>query len=139
MSQNYPSKGIRRKFKTVESLDGTAITTAATITVPSGDFGILYKLWINLDAASDADILNLQSLMLGTVTIGAVAWPFILHPYIARAAADSSVDQLDLGPWEFDFGVDGLYSGVSGDNITFVIGSAGAGIKTTLSFIYSGD
>ncbi len=133
---NYPSHGIQRKFKTVLSADNTAITTAATITVPSGAFGILWKLWLGLDVTDTTDIQALVDPLALQVTIGSVVWAPYIHPYIAHA---TNQDHIDLGPWEFDFGVDGLYSGVSGNDITFVVGAAGSGIKAKIDYIYAGD
>ncbi len=138
MSSAFPSKGIKRKFNRFLSADDTIL--ASTITVPDDQFGIMWKLWVSLDVASEADLHNLPAILAVSVVIGTVSWLVELHPYIARGAAElAKIEHIDLGPWDFDFGIEGLYSGVKGHNIVVAVAAAGTGIKVRVDYIYSGD
>lgn len=138
MSLVFPSQGITRKFKSTVSTADTALTS--TITVPSNHYGIIWKLWVDLAVASEAMLEVLPVIMTPTVTIGSVVWARSIHPYIARTGDDvNDTDHKDLGPWEFDFGIDGLYSGVLGENIVVTLGAAGANVATRVNYIYAGD
>lgn len=132
MSRNYPSPGIQRKFGTKESEDDTIL--ADSITVAAGHFAILWKASLSLDVTSDGDLASLPARLRMTITIGSVSHTLDYHPFIAHA---TNQDYMDLGPWREDFGIDGLYSGVAGDNLIFAVGAGGSGIKTRVNYIYS--
>lgn len=137
MSGAYPSKGIAKKVKgNLVSSDNTALSS--TITVDDNNFGILYRLTLSVDVASEADFDNLVANIDCQITIGSTLWHFQLHPRIPEATAGNAF-WMDLGPWHLDWGEEGLYSGVKGDDIVFSIGAAGTGIKTQLDYMYSGD
>lgn len=138
MSSIFPSRGITKKFVHAASADNTALTS--TITVPSTQYGVIYRLWVDVDVATEADLENLVAGASITVTIGAKGFDVAVHPYIQhREATEAYIRTVDLGPWFFDFGPDGLYSGVKGDNIVVGVVAMGTGIKSRANYLYSGD
>jgi hypothetical protein len=139
MSETHPTKGIAKKTKVVQSADDTAITTAAKITVPANQYAAIYFLHVSCDVLDEADIENLNAVVVVSVLIGGTAvFTTDIHPFSAETTATKG-DIYDLGPWHFDFGHDGLYSGVKGEDLTFSIGQFGTGIKSRISFKYTGD
>ncbi len=138
MSRLFPSKGIQKKVGLELSADATAL--ASQVLVGDNDYGVLYKLWVGTDVASETDLENLPGIWAITVTIGSTIWYSNVHPFISHVDAQTVVVEhrtVDLGPWDFDFGQDGLYSGVKGDNIQIAVTAGGTGIKTRVSYIYS--
>ncbi len=135
---SYPSHGIRRKFKTAVSSADTALSS--TITVPAGAFGIVWKLGLSLNTSTEAMLEALPGLLLVKITIGDLVWTKRLHPFIEhRNGSEAYVRTVDLGPWDWDFGIDGLYSAVPGDDIVVQADAAGGTNTTIVSYIYSGD
>jgi hypothetical protein len=138
MTAIHPSQRIARKNKRAVSADDTALSS--TITVPAGEFGVIYRLWVDLDVVSEADVENLNASVTISVTIGSTVFTLEVHPYIETTDTGSDFHRhVDLGPWFFDFGEDGFYSGVKGDNIVVAVDAAGTGIKTQVNYLYSGD
>ena len=138
MSQIFPSGAIAKKFKRVQSADGGTISS--TITVPAQNYGVVYRLWLDLDVTSETDLEILPAKLLLTITIGSVDFKIDVHPKIEHTSAlPQEYRTIDLGPWPFDFGSDGLYSGVKGDDIVIAVLAAGSGVKTQVNYIYSGD
>lgn len=136
MTTTFPSRDIAHKFATALSNDNGAISS--TQTVPAANYGVIYKLWVDLDVTDETDLENLVDPLTVSVTIGSTVWSRFLHPYIARTADNTTnIEHIDLGPWPFDFGLAGLYSGVKGDNIIVAVVAAGTGIKTKADYIYS--
>lgn len=134
MSSTFPSKGIQKEFQSVDGADGSAISS--TQTVPADHYGIIYKLWVAIDVASEADMDAVVARIPITVTMGSSVWRTSVHPEITDGSA-TEIRWMDLGPWEFDFGLDGFYSGVKGDNVVVTVGAAGTGIGIELNYIYS--
>jgi len=120
---------------TTQSADNTEITTAATVTVSASDYGVLWKLWVDLDVGSEADIENLVDIIPISVTIGSTVWSTAVHPYTQDTT--NVWTQIDVGPWFFDFSPEGLASNVRGDDIVIAVGAAGTGVKTKVCYIYS--
>lgn len=135
MSRNFPSKEATRKLKTTSGSAGEI--TTSPITVLANEYGVVWKLWVDTDAANEADLKNLAGRYQAKITIGSTIWAVWLHGYLQHTLNVEAY--LNPGPHSFDFGVDGLYSGVLGDNITVTVGDAGDGIITTVNYIYSGD
>ncbi len=140
MSRLFPSQRIAKKHKLEQSGDGTLLTGG--VTVPAKNYGVVYMLWVDLDVLSETDLENLPKVMSITITIGSMTWQQAVHPFIAHVDAQTVVVEhrtVDLGPWFFPFGDDGLYSGVLGDDIVITVGSAGTGVKSRVNYLYSGD
>lgn len=131
-----PIGRIVKKFLRFQSADNTQI--AKTTIVAAEKYGVLYKLWVSVDVASEADLDNLNNKVIISVDIGAVDWKVDVHPLTTDTGA-TEIRHMDLGPWPFDFGIDGLYSGVKSDDIVITITAAGTNIKTTMNFIYAND
>lgn len=140
MSSTFPSKGIAKKFKFAIGADDTPLSSP--ITVPATKFGAIYRLWVSLDAGDDTDLTNLVATATISVTIGSTVFAHEIHPYISHVDAQVVVVEhrtVDLGPWSFDFGEDGLYSGVPGDDIVVGVDALGTGIKALVNYLYTGD
>lgn len=138
MSQVFPSGGIAKKFKRTRSNDDTALVD--TITVGAEDYGVVYRLWLSIDISSEADLELLPALLTPGIVIGSLVFDPYLHPFVEhRNASEAFIRTVDLGPWFFDFGLDGLYSGVKGDDIVITIPALGSGIKSKIIYLYSGD
>lgn len=139
MSSVFPSKGIRKKHKRIRSADATGIND--TITVAADHYGVVYRVWLDLDVSSEADLENLPADLVIQFVIGTLIFDIDVHPFIehtdAAAGAQPLHRHVNLGPWFFDLGPDGLYSGVLGDDIVLTVGSAGTGIKTKVHYLYS--
>jgi hypothetical protein len=138
MSRLFPSRRITRKTKTAVSTDNALLTS--TIAVVSNEYGILWKVVISLDVGSETDLENLAPkldifIKFNTTTF----WFQNVHPYLAHDDETHYFRHVDLGPWIIDFGEEGLYSGVKGQDIGITVSAAGTGIKTNVSYIYSGD
>jgi hypothetical protein len=136
MTQLHPSARIAKKHKRVQGIDNTQISD--TITVAADRYGVLYKLWVDVDVASEADLEALNQRVQVVVTIGAQDFKVWIHPYVETT--DTTPDfhrHVDLGPWFFDFGEDGFYSGVKGDDIVVLIGVAATVVKVGYNAIYS--
>ena len=139
MAFGFPARDTARKFAAQLSADDTA--NEKGITVPAKQYGILYRLWIDVDVASEGDLEALPASALIQVTIGATAvWATRIHPLVEhQVAAEAKLRWVDLGPWVFDFGEEGIYSGIKGDNIVVNVPAMGTGIKSQIVFQYSGD
>ncbi len=138
MTRMFPSREIARKLH--GALSGDNAVLSSVITVPATEYGVVWKVWFSVDVASEADLENLVATMAVGVTIGSTSWSVNVHPYIAhQEGAGTEFRHVDLGPWSFDFGIDGFYSGVKGEDITFTALAAGTGIKTSVEALYSGD
>ncbi len=139
MTKLHPAGRIAKKL--TKTLSAAATTNTTTITVPAGQVGVLYQLLVSVGVSTEA---NLEAL-LGTIDVSikfgsTVEWQFELHPFIEHT--DTTPDfhrSVDLGPWHFDFGEDGLYTGVQGDDLIVTVGSAGTGLKTLANIKYAGD
>lgn len=135
--KNHPSAhGVAKKFVKETSADNTELTSA--IVVPANEYGVLWRLWVDLDVASEADLKALPAVLLITVAVGSVVFMQNVHPYIAHTDTEHTFHG-DLGPWLFDFGPDGFYTGIRGDSILVTVAAAGVGIKTRANYFYSGD
>jgi len=134
--QGFPSSSVHKKHKVVASADDTAL--ASTITVADNQYGVVYRAWVGVDVSSEADLENLPALAAFTITIGSSAFTMALHPFIAHTDT-TKFRHVDLGPWFFDFGEDGFYSGVKGDNIVFAVTAMGTAVQSSLNYLYSGD
>lgn len=139
MTVLHPARGgITKKLKAQASSDDTI--NALTITVPSDQYGVLYTLLVDVDVGSEADLENLPANLVIQVNFNAVIiWVWALHPLIAHDDATNFFRQVDLGPWFWNFGEDGLYKGVKGHNLGVTVSAAGTGIKTTINIQYAGD
>ena len=141
MGSIYPGLHIQKKWAIATSADNTAL--ASTVTVTAKKFGVLYRLWVSADTGTgtdETDIENLVSLCSVSASIGSTAFSATLHPFIEHDTADTESPthrSIDLGPWPFDFGEEGMYSGVLADNIVIGVGKMGTGIKTSVSYQYS--
>ena len=134
------AQGGLKKWKKELSADATAL--AGGVTVAAGDYGVVYKLWLDLDVSSEADLEALPDLLLLTITIGTTVFSLYVHPYVEHTDAHASAyihRTVDLGPWYFDFGPDGIYSDTAGDNIVIAVEAAGNGVKSRVNYQYSGD
>ncbi len=136
MTQIFPSQRIAKKFKTKQSGDNNTLND--TVTVGTSDYGVIYKLWVDVDVINEADLKNASSKLDVMVTIGSLIWKVAIHLYILHTVTQNTFYS-DLGPWAFDFGDDGLYSGVLGDDIVIDVAAAGSGIKARVNYTYSGD
>lgn len=139
--KTHPSAhGVAKKFVKATSADDTELTSA--IVVPDNEYGVVWKVWVDLDVASEADLEALPGVLLITVAVGAVVFMQNVHPYVSHVDAQVVVGEhrtVDLGPWFFDFGPDGFYTGIRGDSILLTVAAAGTGIKTRVNYFYSGD
>lgn len=133
----FPSREIARKHTFAISLDNTALSSPKTVAATK--YGVIYSLWVSVDVAAEGDLDNLVATMTISVTIGSTVWSHEVHPFIADGHATQMRTQLDLGPWSFDFGRDGFYSGVRGEDLAVAVAAAGTGIKSMASYLYSGD
>lgn len=137
MSQIFPSGGIAKKSA---SIAGAADTVRiATVSVAATRRAVLYKLSVGIDVATEANLKTLN----GSVIIKAAfalttAWLVYVHPYIIHTVTQNTFHS-DLGPWEWDFGPDGLYSGVLGENLVVTVNDFGANVASIQNLIYSGD
>lgn len=141
MSSGFPSAGIRKKSVSSLGSDDTLMTLS--IPVPATQYGILYQLYVDCNVGSETDVENLNALVALRLTMGGtIIWGVDLHPFVAHVDAQTVVVEhrtVDLGPWLYDFGLDGLYNGVRGDDLVLTVGKFGTGIKSRISIIYSGD
>lgn len=142
MSSTFPSKGIAKKFATKSSAADGALSD--TKTVAATNYGVVYKLWVSIDTPTEADLDLLKATASISITMGSTAWVVEIHPFIADGDATQARTWLDLGPWLFDFGDDGLYSGVLGDDIVVAVDAVstadgGAGTIIKADYLYSGD
>jgi hypothetical protein len=138
MTEMFPSAGIAKKLHSGTSGDNAIL--ASIVTVPATEYGIVWKAWFDLDVGDETDLENLVAILNLGVTIGSSSWNVNVHPYIEHTDAGPDVHRhVDLGPWFFDFGNDGFYSGVLGDDIAFAAAAAGTGIKVSVKALYSGD
>lgn len=112
------------------SLSGDDTALSATISVAANRFGVIYDMYVFLDVASETDLENLPAILLASVTIGDKVFPIILHPLVEHTSGTpTNFRNVRIGPWRFEFGPDGFYSGVPGDDIVIAFGAAGTGIK----------
>lgn len=140
MSRTFPSKGIAKKHNTEVSADNAVIQKIHTAL--EGEYGIMYRLWVSIDVASETDLENLSGMEELRVTIGSGAnvktWYAQVHPLIAHTDT-TKFRYVDLGPWFFDFGDEGFYNGIEDSSVTILIPAFGTGIKSRISYLYSGD
>ena len=118
MTMAHPSWRIPKKFKYAISADDTILSS--TITVPATRYGVIYRAWLSLDVASEADLEALPAVMHWFIYVGSVLTRLYVHPYVEHTDGHASAyvhREVDLGPWFQDFGEDGFYSGIRGDNI----------------------
>lgn len=140
MTLLHPATRIAKKITGLSSSDNTAI--AHTTTVADDQYGVVYGIWFKLDTASATDLTNGVADLVFQIIIGSLSWFTRVHPYISHVDSQTVVVEhrtVDLGPWNFDFGADGLYSGVKGDDIVVNIDAAGTGIVAAYHMLYSGD
>lgn len=140
MSSIFPSTGIAKKVKQAVSTADTALNS--TIAVRATEYGVVYRMWVDLDVASETDLENLPASLTILISIGSTDFQIEVHPYIEHTDANTTPDihrHVDLGPWFFDFGPDGFYSGVLGEDITFSVDAAGTGVVSSVTAFYSGD
>jgi hypothetical protein len=111
---------------------------ADTVTIAATHYGILFKLWVDLDVGSEADLEALPDSLTVSVTIGSLVFSTEVHPLVEHTDGNSVIHRtVDLGPWAFTFWPDGLYSGTAGDDIVFAVDSAGTGVKSKVNYLYS--
>lgn len=136
MSSTFPTQRIRQKHKEVISGDNAILSN--TIAVSANNYGIVYRIWLDLDVQSETDLENLGTSLELIVAVGATSWSALHHPLITHTAVVEH-RWVDLGPWFYEFGVEGLYSGIKGDDIVLTVEAAGTGIKTAIHIMYSDD
>ena len=130
----FPHPRVALKRKRVEG--AVNAETSSTIPVGADEFGVVYRLWVTLDVHHHMHIQSLPALMVIKIAIGTLeSFDFNVHPYVE--SPDHLTKVIDLGPWQFDFMPDGLYSGVKGEGITVTVSPAGVDNKTTVLFLYS--
>jgi hypothetical protein len=138
MTRHFPGIQFATQLQTDESADNTALASAPSTAIASDQYAAVYKLWVDLDVGSEADLEALPDSLAVSVTIGSTVWSTRVHPLVEHTDANSVVHRtVDLGPWAFTFPPDGLYSGVKGDDIAVAVGAAGAGIKSRAHYLYS--
>lgn len=136
MSSLFPGRRLQVKHGTDVSTDNVPLVGG--FAVAATQYGIIYKLWVDLDVASEADLEALPDSLTVSVTIGSLVFSVEVHPYIEHTDADSVKHRtVDLGPWAFNFWPDGLYSGTPGDDIVIAVDAAGAGVKSKANYLYS--
>lgn len=138
MSRLHPSERIARKLTTQISTADLANTI--TITVPDDQYGVLYRMMVSLAVSSQADLEALNPRIVVLIQFGGVTkWQFEVQPFIAHDDATTFFRHVNLGPWMYDFGSDGLYNGVMGEDLLVQVAAAGTGLQTRLNLQYSGD
>lgn len=134
----YPSTRLGRKLGIKLSGDNAELNLL--VTVPDNKYAVVWKLWVSLDVASETDLENLPATANIKVSIGASVWHVSVHPLVEHTSGTpQNFRWVDLGPWAFDFGEDGFYSGVNGNNITVTVDAMGTGVKSRARIIYHGD
>lgn len=134
----FPSKRLARKFVRIIGSDDSATTT--TIMVPSKKFGIIYKLDVSVDVQNESDLENLKAISTISCVIGATVWSVHVHPLIEHTSGTpQNFRTVDLGPWKFEWGDAGFYSGVAGEDVVVTVGAMGTNIKSRFCLAYHGD
>jgi len=136
--RRFPSP--ERAVKHKQTLSGANELLESTITVPADQYGVVYKLWVDIDVGSEVDLGNCTPLLAISVAVGSTTFTQNIPCYIEHTDGGSDVHRyINLGPWFFDFGDDGFYSGVLGEDISVQVTAAGTGIKAKVNYLYSGD
>lgn len=140
MTLPYPSTRFAKAVATATSGEDAVLT--AVITVPDNRYGILYRMWVSIDVASEADLEVLLPVRpLVQVGFGASAlWKFretLAVEHTEPGIGATVYRTIRLGPFFYDFGPDGLYSRTMGENLTIAFEELGAGIKSKVSYQYA--
>lgn len=136
MSRTHPSShGIARIARSGGAGDNTAISH--TITVPSGEFAIIYRIDVAINASTESDLEEMTSVVSVSLTIaGGTRWAVWLHPFVSRTASETT-GHYDLGPWSWDWGAEGIY-GNAGEQVVVLLGAISTNVQGRLSIIYGG-